>query len=59
MTLLDDLKTQYKTGDISQKLLYWNIALFVIPEVVKAVVHQLCTGCRLQKIIQNSLTLFM
>lgn len=38
MTFLDDLKTQYKTGDISQKLLYWNIALFVISEVAKAVV---------------------
>lgn len=36
MTLFEDLKMQYKLGDISQKWLYWNIALFLIPEVIRA-----------------------
>ncbi len=31
MNIIADLKIQYKTGGIVQRLLYWNIALFVIP----------------------------
>lgn len=37
MTVLDDLKLQYKMGGISIRLVFWNLLLFVIPEVVFAV----------------------
>ena len=29
MNILDDLKLQYKTGGMVQKLIFWNIGLFV------------------------------
>ena len=31
MNILDDLKSQFKFGDITTKIIFWNIALFVIP----------------------------
>ena len=31
MNIIDDLKLQYNTGGIVIKLIFWNIALFVIP----------------------------
>ena len=37
MNILDDLKLQYKIGGISQQIIYWNVALFVIPYVLFAV----------------------
>lgn len=37
MNLLQELKFQYKTGDITTKLIFWNILLFFIPEVIIAV----------------------
>jgi membrane associated rhomboid family serine protease len=36
MNILNDLKLQYKIGDMTTKLIFWNILLFVIPEVVFA-----------------------
>lgn len=33
MGIIDDLKLQYRIGDISQKLIYWNVSLFAIPYV--------------------------
>ncbi len=32
--IIDDLKLQYKMGEISQKLIYWNVAIFAIPYIV-------------------------
>lgn len=34
MTIFDDLKLQYKTGGITQQLIFWNVGLFVIPMVI-------------------------
>ncbi|MDD5151476.1 MAG: rhomboid family intramembrane serine protease [Flavobacterium sp.] len=33
-SIIDDLKTQYKFGGITQKLIYWNIACFLISYVL-------------------------
>ena len=33
MNIIDDLKLQYRTGGIAQKLIYWNVGLFVIPAI--------------------------
>ncbi|SHH00125.1 Membrane associated serine protease, rhomboid family [Flavobacterium fluvii] len=33
-SIIDDLKMQYKFGGITQKLIYWNIACFVVSYVV-------------------------
>jgi membrane associated rhomboid family serine protease len=29
MNILDDLKSQFKSGDVTTKLIFWNIALFI------------------------------
>lgn len=34
MSILEDLKIQFKIGDVLTKLLFWNIAFFAIPSVV-------------------------
>lgn len=34
MGLLDDLKLEYRTGGITQKLIFWNVGLFAIPLVI-------------------------
>ncbi|MGH2666435.1 rhomboid family intramembrane serine protease [Flavobacterium sp.] len=34
MNILDDLKMQYKIGDMTTRLIFWNIILFAVPEVV-------------------------
>lgn len=34
MNIIDDLKSYYHTGGIAQKLIFWNVALFAIPEVI-------------------------
>jgi membrane associated rhomboid family serine protease len=34
MSLLEDLKLQFKIGDVLTKLIFWNIAFFAIPSVV-------------------------
>ena len=34
MSILDDLKLQYTVGGITQRLIFWNVGLFVIPMVV-------------------------
>lgn len=31
MTILNDLKMQFKIGDVTTKLLFWNVGLFAIP----------------------------
>lgn len=38
MTVIEDLKWQYKIGSISIRLVFWNVLLYVIPEVFFAVV---------------------
>ena len=37
MNIIDDLKLQYKVGGIVIKLIFWNVALFVIPWLLFAV----------------------
>lgn len=34
MNIVNDLKLQYKIGDMTTKLIFWNLLLFAIPEVV-------------------------
>ena len=34
MSILEDLKLQFKIGDVLTKLLFWNIAFFAIPSIV-------------------------
>ncbi len=30
MNILDDLKSQYKLGGIAHRLIYWNVACFLV-----------------------------
>lgn len=39
MNILDDLKVQYKIGDMTTKLIFWNILLFAIPSIVFALLQ--------------------
>jgi membrane associated rhomboid family serine protease len=34
MSIIDDLKLQYRTGGIAQKLIYWNVGLFAVPAIL-------------------------
>lgn len=34
MSIIDDLKMEYRTGGITQKLIFWNIGLFVFPLII-------------------------
>ncbi|HLA54554.1 MAG TPA: rhomboid family intramembrane serine protease [Flavobacterium sp.] len=36
MSLIDDLKLQFRMGDVTTKLIFWNVLFFAIPEVVFA-----------------------
>jgi membrane associated rhomboid family serine protease len=38
-SILDDLKMQYNIGGVVNKLIYWNIGLFVVPYVLFAVLR--------------------
>jgi membrane associated rhomboid family serine protease len=39
MNIINDLKLQYKIGDMTTKLIFWNILLFAIPSVVFALLQ--------------------
>jgi membrane associated rhomboid family serine protease len=34
MSILEDLKMEYRTGGVTQKLIFWNIGLFVFPLII-------------------------
>ena len=34
MSIIDDLKLQYRTGGIAQQLIFWNVGLFIVPEII-------------------------
>lgn len=34
MSIIEDLKLQFKIGDVVTRLIFWNIALFAIPSIV-------------------------
>jgi len=34
MSILDDLKTEYRHGGIAQRLIFWNVGLFIIPLII-------------------------
>jgi len=36
MNILQDLKQQYRIGDIATKLIFWNVLLFAVPNIVFA-----------------------
>jgi len=38
-SILDDLKLQYHIGGVANKLIYWNIGLFVVPYVLFAILR--------------------
>ena len=35
MSILKELKQQYILGGVTEKLIYWNVALFAIPWIIK------------------------
>ena len=37
MSILKDLKQQYILGGVTEKLIYWNVALFAIPWILTGV----------------------
>ena len=37
MNILDDIQLQYKTGGMVQKLIFWNIGLFVLFSLTEVV----------------------
>ena len=37
MSIIEDLKLQFKIGGLTTKLIFWNIILFVVPAVVAAI----------------------
>ncbi len=39
MGILDDLKTQYRVGGIRQRLIFWNVGLFVIPMILFSILR--------------------
>lgn len=39
MGLLDDLKFQYKIGNVAVRLIFWNLVLFAVPAVVFAILQ--------------------
>lgn len=39
MNIIDDLKLQYKLGGVAQRLIYWNVACFLISFVLPAVLR--------------------
>lgn len=41
MSIIEDLKLQFKIGDVTTKLIYWNIALFAIPGIVFGILSML------------------
>lgn len=34
MSIIDDLKLQYRTGGIAQQLIFWNVGLFAVPAIL-------------------------
>ena len=36
-SIIDDLKFQYRIGGIANKMIYWNVGFFVVPEVFFAI----------------------
>lgn len=38
-SILDDLKLQFKMGDVATKLIFWNIILFAIPTIVFSILR--------------------
>jgi membrane associated rhomboid family serine protease len=39
MGIIDDLKTEYKVGGIVQRLIFWNVGLFVIPLILFSILE--------------------
>ena len=39
MSILDDLKLQYKIGNITFRLIFWNLLLFAVPSIVFGVLQ--------------------
>ena len=34
MSIINDLKTEYRSGGLTQRLIFWNVGLFIVPLVV-------------------------
>lgn len=39
MSILDDLKTEYRMGGVVQRLIFWNVGLFLIPLVLFSILN--------------------
>jgi membrane associated rhomboid family serine protease len=37
MNFLEEIKQQYRLGGVTEKLIYWNVALFAIPWILKGI----------------------
>jgi len=44
MSILDDLKMEYRVGGVVQRLIFWNVGLFVVPMVVFGILALFNTG---------------
>jgi len=40
MSIIDDLKTEYRVAGIVQRLIFWNVGLFVIPMIVFSILSR-------------------
>lgn len=39
MSILDDLKTEYRIGGVVQRLIFWNVGLFVVPMILFSILR--------------------
>ena len=39
MSIIEDLKLQYKIGNVTIRLIFWNLLLFAVPEIIFAVLR--------------------
>jgi membrane associated rhomboid family serine protease len=44
MGIIDDLKMEYRTGGIVQRLIFWNVGLFVVPMVLFSILSLFNVG---------------
>lgn len=51
MNILDDLKLQYKIGGMTTKLIFWNILLFAVPEIVFSILKLFLVSASYQQYI--------
>lgn len=51
MNIINDLKLQYRIGDSTTKLIFWNVILFAIPEIVFAILKLFLISINYQEFV--------